>query len=451
MMPPAPTISAELSTTLQPLGGLIACEVAGDRVTHACAAISEVFGTPPDGMLGSRLEEVLPRELRHNLRNILSLRRYKDGRHFLGRYDLPAGIFDASVSCSVATEHLVFEFEPATEALQTADDFAAELRHLSDELRLADSDGKLLDGLAGLLRVATGYDSAAIYRFGENGGEVVAEARNSARRRLLGQRLPQLEAQGDAQTDGRRPIPHFVADAGAPQNLIHATGGAERGLDLFYCHLRGVSAGDAAMTSELGVTATMTVPLVMNSGLWGMALLLNRAPRTPTRYIRQLCDALASVVCDRMQILHLSVAMQPSRPASRTSAPKADLSGKTVLVIEDNRLVAADLKLALLDLGFEAVDLFADEASALSFMASHRVDLAVLDIHLEGDATSFAVARKLAGEGTPFLFLSGYGATDKLPSELGDRPVALKPATRRKLSAEIDELLVGAPPPQAKA
>ena len=80
------------------------------------------------------------------------------------------------------------------------------------------------------------------------------------------------------------------------------------------------------------------------------------------------------------------------------------------------------------------------EAPALDFLAKTKVDLGVLDVHLEGAETSFEIARKLADADTPFLFASGYGATTDLPERLGPRPVVLKPVSKRELSARIDEL-----------
>ena len=440
--------AAGLSAAIQPHGGLIACDPDGDRISHVSANIADLLGQGPEDLLGGSLTTLLSRDLRHNLRNMLSLRRFRADRHFAGRHDLAMGQCDVSISSSVATGHILIEFEPALEPLQSAEDFAAELRHLSDELRSAATDAKLLDTLAGLLRVATGYDSAVICRFTPKGGEIVAEARNSSRQRMMGQRPADIGCAGAPQQDGRRPVPHFISDARAAQTPVLASTGETAGLDMFYCHLRGATAAEAATLGGLNARAMMSLPLAMNDGHWGVAALLHRSARTPSRYNRQLCDALVSVVCDRMQILRLS---EPARPAAAIPKPARRVGhrGKSVLVVEDNRMIAADLKLTLLDLGFEAVDLFDDEASALSFLASHRVDLGVLDIHLAGDATSFNVAGKLASEGMPFIFASGYGEPGELPGAYGDRPIILKPITRRKLSAKIEEALAGDAPASA--
>ncbi len=434
-----------LSTTIQPHGGLIACDPDGDRISHVSANIADLLGQSPEALLGGSLASLLSRDLRHNLRNMLSLRRFRADRHFAGRHELPMGQCDVSISSSVATGHILIEFEPALEPLQSAEDFAAEFRHLSDELRSAPTDVKLLDGLASLLRLATGYDSAVVCRHKPTGGGIVAEARNSSRQRMMGGRTADLGALGAARSDGRRLVPSFIADAGATQTPVLGADDDVAGLDMFYCHLRGATTNEAAILGGLNAKAMMSLPLAINDSQWGVVALLHRSARTPSRYNRQLCDALVSVVCDRMQILQLSMSSKAAA-AMPDTARRTDHRGKSVLVVEDNRMIAADLKLTLLDLGFEAVDLFADEASALRFLASNRVDLGVLDVQLAGDATSFNVARKMAGEGMPFVFASGYGGEGDLPDALGDRPIILKPITRRKLLAKIDEALASVAP-----
>ncbi len=434
-----PDICPLLSTEIQGFGSLAACDMKLEKITHVSSNIAGVFGSPPDEMLGASLVSSLPPGLMHELHNIMSLRHFAEERHFAGRHDMPSGAMDVSVSQSTVTDHIVVEFELASDSRQSADDFSSELRHLSRELRVAIDEVKLLRTFTSLLKFATGYDSALVYRFGPNEGEVVAEAGRVSQRRLLGGRLSFLENAPEMKPEISHPILHMTADASQTATPIMARFGAPEGLDLSHCHLRGQSVESSAALLDLGARAAVTIPIVMNSGIWGMALLLNQEPQTPPRYVRQLCEALASVVCDRLEIMGQTSSANSAALASHTTV-KSDLDGKSVLIVEDNRLIAADLKLTLLDLGFTTAVVFREEASALAYLDTNEVDLGVLDVHLEGTSTSFEVARKLAEGGTPFLFASGYGATADLPGWLGPRPVVLKPASKGDLSARIDEL-----------
>jgi CheY-like chemotaxis protein len=78
-----------------------------------------------------------------------------------------------------------------------------------------------------------------------------------------------------------------------------------------------------------------------------------------------------------------------------------------VLVVEDEPLLALMLEEILLDGGFAVAGVATRVAAALQFVASGRVDAAVLDCNLAG-ASAAPVALALAAQGAPFVVLSGY-------------------------------------------
>jgi CheY-like chemotaxis protein len=101
------------------------------------------------------------------------------------------------------------------------------------------------------------------------------------------------------------------------------------------------------------------------------------------------------------------------------------LSG-TVLVVEDNMIIALEAEEVLTAMGAETVDMAASVREALRLIETSPPDRALLDVNL-GSETSVAVATKLAALGIPFAFATGYGESFKVPAELGDVPVVKKP------------------------
>ena len=96
--------------------------------------------------------------------------------------------------------------------------------------------------------------------------------------------------------------------------------------------------------------------------------------------------------------------MQPAENRVRAS-----LSGRTVLLVEDESLVWVVGEDILLDAGAcVLIAMRLGEACALA--ASRPVDVAVLDVNLGGGDTSFPVADILLGRNIPFLFATGYDA-----------------------------------------
>lgn len=89
----------------------------------------------------------------------------------------------------------------------------------------------------------------------------------------------------------------------------------------------------------------------------------------------------------------------------------ADLEGARVLVVEDEFLLGMALEEDLTAAGCVVVGPLPNLARAREAAQREQFDLAVLDINLAGEMV-YPLADDLLARGTPFLFLSGYGAAD---------------------------------------
>lgn len=87
---------------------------------------------------------------------------------------------------------------------------------------------------------------------------------------------------------------------------------------------------------------------------------------------------------------------------------KRRLADLSVLIVEDQYLVARDLARTLREAGAVIVGPAQDMAHARELLASADPAGAILDINL-ADGTSYALADELAARGVPYLFVTGYG------------------------------------------
>src|SRR5262245_46391577 len=117
------------------------------------------------------------------------------------------------------------------------------------------------------------------------------------------------------------------------------------------------------------------------------------------------------------------------------------LSGRRVLVVEDDALIALELEQTLQDRGVTVVGPFGSVDNALPF-AGNGLDGAVLDINL-GDEDVFPVADALSDAGTPFMFLTGH-SDSRLPARHQGRPVMRKPYSPGRLTEVLSALMVKA-------
>ena len=115
------------------------------------------------------------------------------------------------------------------------------------------------------------------------------------------------------------------------------------------------------------------------------------------------------------------------------------LSGRRVLVVEDEMLVLMMTEDMLADLGCESVVAAATVNEALALIGAQDFDAAVLDRNLSGDMTD-AVADALRARGVPFVFATGYRTPDMSGGE-ADRLVLKKPFQIEQLATILRHLL----------
>ncbi len=90
------------------------------------------------------------------------------------------------------------------------------------------------------------------------------------------------------------------------------------------------------------------------------------------------------------------------------------LSGRRILIVEDQFLVALHTADVLEGLGCEIVGPAPRVGEALDLARTEMLDAAILDINLAGEMV-WPVAAELKSKNVPFLFLSAYSQDFKMP------------------------------------
>ena len=116
---------------------------------------------------------------------------------------------------------------------------------------------------------------------------------------------------------------------------------------------------------------------------------------------------------------------------ARTTRRKAI---RTILVVEDEPLVAFDNEHALAQAGYSIAATVDDHDHAVRVMDGGGVDLIIADVALHGDKTGIDVARYAASQGLPVLFVTGSCPVEAQTLALG---CLAKPYAPRDLVAAI--------------
>lgn len=118
------------------------------------------------------------------------------------------------------------------------------------------------------------------------------------------------------------------------------------------------------------------------------------------------------------------------------------MTERHALLVEDSEIIALDTEDMLLDLGYKTVTIARTCAEAFAVLDQHRPTVAVLDVNLDRE-TSFPVAERLAADGIPFVFATGYGMHAHFPESLVGRPVVSKPYSPDSMRRALEKAATG--------
>jgi CheY-like chemotaxis protein len=121
------------------------------------------------------------------------------------------------------------------------------------------------------------------------------------------------------------------------------------------------------------------------------------------------------------------------------------LSGKRILLVEDEALVAMLLEDMVIDLGAIVIGPESQLETAINSAETADLDAAILDINL-GGRRSYGVADALRQRGVPFAFATGYGEQGVDQAHRGV-PVLIKPYSEGEVARVLTTLLASLPAP----
>jgi signal transduction histidine kinase len=139
--------------------------------------------------------------------------------------------------------------------------------------------------------------------------------------------------------------------------------------------------------------------------------------------------------------------LAPSLPPREAPVPPEsaapDLPPR-ILIVEDELIVATDVRCRLRGAGYEVVEVVADSAAALQSVRTHRPDLVLMDIGLRGGADGVATAHALREVAdVPVIFVTGNSDEGTVRRAQAAHPYSyiVKPIRERELRISIDAAL----------
>ena len=193
---------------------------------------------------------------------------------------------------------LIVEAEPAPDELETLARHHRRLQGAIQEMQHASSAQALYRSIADAVSDLTGYERVMVYRFDRDWhGEVVAEKLTGPVDSYLGLHFPASDIPEQARALYARswlriiPVVDYVPVALEPP-LQPKT---QRPLDLSFAALRSVSPIHLEYLRNMNVGASMSISLIVEGRLWGLAACHHRTPRLLSPSLRAACELLGQI------------------------------------------------------------------------------------------------------------------------------------------------------------
>ncbi len=307
---------------IQPFGALLVTPIDLSSVDFVSDNTADILGMVPDSIIGKPLSDLLNEQTLHDIRNMLTLSTSRTQRERVGTTQVAQRMIEVFAHRNAA-DLAVIELEPLDLSDQNGEKAPIDRMRLILAQAAQQSDiNKFMHVCVHGIRSLTGYDRVKAYRFASNGdGEIIAEARSPEVDSFLGLRYPAWDIPTQARAlQIRNPIRMLSNVRQSPVALIGRVDDPDM-LDLGLAHLRGVSAIHVEYLKNMGVSATMSIALVVDGKLWGMFACHHMSPlvlRSDTRIAVELFGQMISLAIQQKLEVHATQARARAEKARRT-------------------------------------------------------------------------------------------------------------------------------------
>ncbi len=254
------------------------------------------------------------------------------------------------ISLHLSDGVLILELEDSggvTDCAAPPSDYYAVVKRIMGRLRATCSLAEFCEASALEMRRVIGLDRVMVYRFhADESGEVMADAHREDLHSWLGLHYPASDIPKPAREIfkriGVRPLPDVNGALCEIVPLISPATG--RALDMTYCTLRGASRMYTEYLSNMGVAATLTMPILREGELWGLIVCHHYTSTALPYQVRAAAEFIGQAVSLEMAGAeareHLQYRQRIDTVHHALVAKATGASGLAVLVEESAGLLA---------------------------------------------------------------------------------------------------------------
>lgn len=178
---------------------------------------------------------------------------------------------DFMISGYVTDQFIIVEYEEVGQEEQVS--FTQNTEEFVRNSNISESFRSYADSFSQFIKNHTGYDRVMVYRFDEsNNGQVFAESKEAHLPSYLDLHYPHTDIPAQARELYKRKWIRMITDVNAKdQRLITSNEGLQSSqIDLGNCNGRSSSPIHLEYLRNMGVTATLTISIMIDEQLWGL-------------------------------------------------------------------------------------------------------------------------------------------------------------------------------------
>lgn len=265
--------------SIQPHGVLLVVDPKNLRVLNVGGDTDRLLGAPVSKILGASLSDWLTTDQVMRLHDLIDN---------AGAMIRPLHAFSMSPSGEArvidATAHrssdkLILEFEPQVDG--GSGDFLSVVQNMVRRIQPAVSIDEACRIIVDEVRKVSGFDRVMVYRFLPDGAGVVeAESKRADQTSYLGLHYPASDIPSQARALYLRNWIRLIPNARyTPAPLMSGDAAYQGPIDLSQSMLRSVSPVHLEYLANMGVTASMSLSIIMDGKLWGLIACHHDSPR----------------------------------------------------------------------------------------------------------------------------------------------------------------------------
>jgi chemotaxis family two-component system sensor kinase Cph1 len=283
---------------IQAHGAMLVLRQSDLTILQASENTAQHLGEAAEQLLGQPVANIVGAANAAHLYDVLNNEPI-EGNAFYG-FTLPTHEGKVGLDVCVHTIEgvVVLEFEATSRDESHCEDIFSQVKSAVGRLQAATSVREFCQRMTEEVRSITALDRVMVYRFHvDNHGEVFAESKNDDLSPWLGLHYPETDIPKPAREIFKRiwirPLPNA---AGLLAELVPlANPDTGRPLNMTHCTLRGASVMYTEYLANMGVAASLTMPILIDGELWGLIACHQYTPTHFPHQIRAACEFLAQV------------------------------------------------------------------------------------------------------------------------------------------------------------